>query len=384
MDAFSGILGQPQVRDFLRSSVVSDRVTHAYLFVGPAGSNKTQTAWALATALLCPKGAHGPRGGACGACENCSRARRRTHPDIHYVQPEGASGYLVEQVRDIVTDVSLAPIQASRKIYIIDRADMLGRAAANAFLKTLEEPPNDVVLILLGRTRESILPTISSRCQIVSFRHIPPSEAAGIVSQNSGSSIEQSRQAMEAASGSITKAIEFLRSPGNERLFFRGELLKMLSGIDRMDDWQILLEARKIVENSKAPLDTLRARQEEELARNQDFLAKSAIRRIEESNKRRLSAGASDYLKQALSIISSWLRDIEMVAVGATELVVNTDAIASIEASAAVANSSRLSVALRASEDAKALLDYNVSPETCLDVVLFKVREVFNDGSSSS
>lgn len=377
-DAFNNILGQPKVRDFLRSSVASDRVTHAYLFSGPAGSNKTQAAYALAQALICPKGATGPRGGACGDCDNCTRARRKTHPDVHFYQPEGASGYLVEQVRAIVADVALSPIQAKRKVYIIDRADMLNRAAANAFLKTLEEPPDDVVLILLGRTRESVLPTIASRCQIVPFRHIPPTEAAGIISQNTGASPEQARQAMEACSGSISKAIAFLRAPGNERHFFRGEMLKMLSSIDAMDDWQIILAARKIVEDSKAPLDTLRAQQEEELAKNQDFLAKSAIRQIEESNKRRLSAGASEYLKQSLSIVSSWLRDVCVVGSGAPELAVNTDVLPQIEAMAAVADASRLACALRAVEDAKKSLDYNVSPETCMDVVLFKVRKVFD------
>lgn len=383
-DAFATILGQPQVRDFLRSSVKSDHVNHAYLFAGPAGSNKTQAAYAFAQAILCPKGVSGPRGGACGSCDNCSRVRRKTHPDIHFYQPEGAGGYLVEQVREIVSDVALAPIQASRKVYIIDRVDLLNRAAANAFLKTLEEPPDDVVLILLGRTRDSVLPTIASRCQVVPFRHIPPSEAAGIISQNTGASIEQSRQAMEACSGSITNAIAFLKARGNERMFFRSELLGMLSRIDSMDDWQLLMEARGIVEKSKAPLDTLRAQQEEELARNQDFLAKSAIRKIEERNKRRLSSETSGYLKQALSIISSWLRDVAMICSGTPELVINDDVRAQMEALAPYADIVRISEALRQVDEAKESLDYNVSPETCFDVALMKVREVFDGAGSTS
>ena len=185
-DAFENILGQPKVREFLRASVVSERVTQAYLFVGPAGSNKTQAAYALAQALLCPKGPRGPRGGSCGACDRCGRILRRKHPDVRYFAPAGANGYLVEQVREIVADTALSPIQADKKIYILDRVDQLGASAANAFLKTLEEPADDVVMILLGRTRESVLPTIVSRCQVVPFRHIPASEAAGIVAQNTG------------------------------------------------------------------------------------------------------------------------------------------------------------------------------------------------------
>ena len=94
-DVFDQIFGQPRVRDFLRTSVASDRVTHAYLFTGPAGSNKTQSAYALASALLCEKGG-------CGTCPTCERIARRKHPDVRYYAPEGAGGYLVDQVREIV------------------------------------------------------------------------------------------------------------------------------------------------------------------------------------------------------------------------------------------------------------------------------------------
>lgn len=382
-DAFEGILGQAQVRDLLRTSVISERVTHAYLFVGPAGSNKTQAAYALAQALLCPKGAKGPRGGICGACENCTRVRRKTHPDIHFYEPEGASGYLVEQIREIVNDVYLAPIQATKKVYILDRVDLLGRSAANAFLKTLEEPPEDVVLILLGRTRESVLPTIVSRCQVVPFRHIPPMEAAGIVSQNTGASLEQSRQAIEAAAGSITGAISFLKAPGNERVFYRTELLKLLAQADRGDDWWVLSTVRMLLEKSKAPVDEVRAKQDAELSENADFLARSAIRQIESRNKRKLSAKTTEYLKQTFAITSSWLRDIAMVCVGSPELIINTDVRPEIEAAAACADMVRIAQALATIDEAAKMLDYNVSPETCLDIVFFEVREVLHGSSGT-
>ena len=175
-DVFDGVFGQPRVREFLRATIASGRVSHAYLLTGPAGSNKTSAAYAFAQAIICANGG-------CGECDDCQRAVRRKHPDIHFYSPEGAQGYLVEQVRDIVSDVTLAPIRAKAKVYIIDRADLLGTQAANAFLKTLEEPVEGVTFILLGRTREGVLPTIVSRCQVVPFRHIPATEAAGILSQ---------------------------------------------------------------------------------------------------------------------------------------------------------------------------------------------------------
>jgi DNA polymerase-3 subunit delta' len=378
-DAFENILGQPKVREFLRASVVSERVTQAYLFVGPAGSNKTLAAYALAQALMCPKGPHGPRGGMCGDCNRCDKVMRRKHPDVRYFAPAGANGYLVEQVREIVADTAMAPIQADRKIYILDRVDQLGASAANAFLKTLEEPEDDVVLILLGRTRASVLPTIVSRCQVVPFRHIPASEAAGIVAQNTGAALPQARMAIEACGGSITAAVAFLQAPGNERLAFRSRLFAALARLARADDWDIVEMARELLEASKAPLDVVRASQETELAENADFLAKSAIRQIEARNKRSLSAKTTEYLRQTTSLVRSWLRDGMMVAAGTPDLIINTDVREVLVDLFSTADAGRLAAAAAKVDDCERALAYNVSPETCIDALLFDVREVLND-----
>ena len=372
-DAFENILGQPQVREFLRASVASERVTHAYLFTGPAGSNKTMAAYALAQALLCPKGPHGPRGGECGACDICRRVKRKKHPDVRYFAPEGAGGYLVDQIRDIAADTVLAPIRADRKIYILDRVDLLGVQAANAFLKTLEEPPSDVVLILLGRTRESVLPTIVSRCQVVPFRHIPASEAAGILAQNTGASREKARIAIEACDGSITRGIEFLKS--NERLAFRARVLETLALLRNADDWDLVGQAGELVVLAKAPLDVVRAAQEEELAENADFLAKSAIRQIEARNKRQLTAKSLESLRQLTAIIRSWLRDVLAVCAETPELVINVDARGAIEDAARATDEARVAAALSAVRRSDEAISYNVSPETCIDALLFETRD---------
>lgn len=382
-DAFDGIFGQPQVREFLRACVRDDRVSHAYLFTGPAGSNKTQAAYALAGALLCPKGAHGPRGGECGSCDSCGRVKRRKHPDVRYYEPGGAGGYLVEQIREIVADTALAPIRGARKVYILDRVDRLGTSAANAFLKTLEEPPADVVLILLGRTRESVLPTVLSRCQVVPFRHIPATEAAGIVSQNTGAPREQARMAIEACGGSITRAVEFLRARENERLRARAEILGILGSLAHADDWDVIEYARTLLKLSGAPLDEVIAAQEEELAEYADFLAKSAIRQIEARNKRQVSAKTAEYLRQTVSIIASWLRDVLVTCAGAPELVINVDVRERIEAAAAHTDEARVAAGLAAVARAGESIAYNVSPETCFDVLLFDVREVLHGSGST-
>lgn len=365
-DVFEQIYGQPRVRDFLRASVKADRVTHAYLFTGPAGSNKTQAAYALAAALICDDGG-------CGSCEVCKKVARRKHPDVRYFAPEGAGGYLVEQVREIVSDTALAPIQADKKVYILDRVDLLGTSAANAFLKTLEEPPDDVVIILLGRTRESVLPTIVSRCSVVPFRLIPASEAAAILAQRTAAPPELAKIAIEACGGSITRAAEFLKS--NERLAFRSRVIEVLARLDHSDLWDTLSMASELVVLAKAPLDTVRAAQEAELAENADFLGKSAIRQLEKRNKRELTAKSMQLMRQILAITASFLRDVLAVCAQTPELVINYDVRVQIDDVAARTDEARVAKALACVRVCDEAISYNVSPETCLDALLFEIGE---------
>lgn len=368
-DIFDGIFGQPRVREFLRASIASGRVSHAYLFTGPAGSNKTAAAYAFAQAILCKD--HG-----CRTCDDCRRIERRKHPDVHFYTPEGAQGYLIEQIREIVSGVSLAPIRAKGKVYILDRVDLLGVSAANAFLKTLEEPVEGVTFILLGRTREAVLPTIVSRCQVVPFRHIPAREAAGILSQKTGVTPEQARIAIEACNGSITRAMTFAKSA--ERAEFRARIMEVLSNLPLSDERDVLEYAAELIERAKAPLDNVRTQQSEELAESADFLTKTALKQIELRHKRALSMATRESLNQTTSIIRSWLRDVLMIASGTPDLIVNIDQREVLQRVAQKVTPASTMSALREAYKTDETLSYNVSPETCLDVLLFSIREVLN------
>ncbi len=368
-DIFDGIFGQPRVREFLRASIASGRVSHAYLFTGPAGSNKTAAAYAFAQAILCKD--HG-----CRTCDDCRRIERRKHPDVHFYTPEGAQGYLIEQIREIVSGVSLAPIRAKGKVYILDRVDLLGVSAANAFLKTLEEPVESVTFILLGRTREAVLPTIVSRCQVVPFRHIPAREAAGILSQKTGVTPEQARIAIEACNGSITRAMTFAKSA--ERAEFRTRIMEVLSNLPLSDERDVLEYAAELIERAKAPLDNVRTQQSEELAESADFLTKTALKQIELRHKRALSMATRESLNQTTSIIRSWLRDVLMIASGTPDLIVNIDQREVLQRVAQKVTPASIMSALREAYKTDETLSYNVSPETCLDVLLFSIREVLN------
>ncbi len=373
-DVFDGIFGQPRVREFFRASIASGRVSHAYLFTGPAGSNKTAAAYAFAQALLC-------KNNGCRTCDDCKRIERRKHPDVHFYAPEGAQGYLIEQIREIISSVSLAPIRAQSKVYILDRVDLLGVKAANAFLKTLEEPVPGVTFILLGRTREGVLPTIVSRCQVVPFRHIPALEAAGILSQKTGVTPQQARIAIEACNGSITRAITFAKSA--ERSEFRARIMEVLANLPLADARDVLEYAAELIERAKAPLDNVRTQQSEELAESADFLTKAALKQVELRHKRTLTMATKESLNQMTSIIRSWLRDVLMIASGTPELVINVDQRQALEIAAQKVTPAGIMSALREAYKTDEALSYNVSPETCLDALLFSIREVLHGSGNS-
>lgn len=242
---------QLRVRDFLARAVEAGRTSHAYLFLGSPGSGKLDAAWALAQALICEDSG-------CGSCDACVRVARHTHPDVHYFAPESATGYLISQVRDLLDDVLLAPIRATCKVYILDRAEQLRASSANALLKTLEEPPKGVTFILLGTSSETILPTIVSRCQCVPFRMISPVDAANFVARSTGLPQERCRMAV-AIAGSPTRARAFLKSA--ERQQARREMLRAIDSLAHADEADVLASAKALVVAVKAPLAEVQSTQ---------------------------------------------------------------------------------------------------------------------------
>ena len=159
--SFKDLTGQREVADRLARSLRQGRLAHAYLLVGPRGSGKEAVARTLAQALNCERLEHD----ACGQCPSCQLIAKDKHPDIHWVKPESKSRRIrVEQIRDFESVVRLRPNQARLKVGILLDADCLIEAAANAFLKTLEEPPPRTILLLLTAEPQRLLPTILSRC----------------------------------------------------------------------------------------------------------------------------------------------------------------------------------------------------------------------------
>jgi DNA polymerase-3 subunit gamma/tau len=162
------LVGQEHVTRTLRNAIALDRVAHAYLFSGPRGTGKTTTARLLAKAINCL--AADPADRPCNACINCQAINNGSSPDI--IEIDAASNRGIDDIRDLRERVRYAPAQLRSKIYIIDEAHQITGAAANAFLKTLEEPPAHTRFILATTDPEELLPTIVSRCQRFEFRRV--------------------------------------------------------------------------------------------------------------------------------------------------------------------------------------------------------------------
>jgi DNA polymerase-3 subunit gamma/tau len=174
---FDTVVGQEPVTRTLRNALVSGRVAHAYLFTGPRGVGKTTTARLLAKALCCTD-RRGPE--ACGACPSCRDFVTSAPVDV--MEIDAASNTSVDDIRTLRENVKYAPARGRFKVYIVDEVHMLSRSAFNAFLKTLEEPPEHVVFILATTDPKQIPPTVLSRCQRFDFKPIPPEALTGSLS----------------------------------------------------------------------------------------------------------------------------------------------------------------------------------------------------------
>jgi DNA polymerase-3 subunit delta' len=341
-------------------AALDGRPAHAYLLHGPAGTGKRAAARDFAAQLLA-RDSESAR----------TRVQHGTHPDLTWVAPSGAHEMLRRDVQEsVVAAASHTPFESSHRVFVLERADTMNDEAANALLKTLEEPPPYVVLLLLTDNPSQVLPTISSRCQPVRFDPLPVKALAERL-QSRGIDPETAAACARLSLGDGERALTLALTPelrARTEAFARAPI----HGKAHEDQaWRPLLEqARKAGAAAKAEVEAA-------LAEELEFLPKKEHRRRETEftdrarrAERRASTGA---LEHALQLIGLWYRDLACISAGAEELVHNTDRLDALREDAAKKSTWRDAVATV--DDTRAALLLNVSEELALEALAYRLEE---------
>lgn len=243
--SFKDILGHDKELSALRNAILNSRVAHAFIFSGPEGIGKRLAALGFARALNCA----GFDGDSCGVCASCRMMDAGAHPNLLQVWPtvkerddvlenayDGAGLIRISQVRDIQEFLRYR-IDGGKKAVVVDYAERLMPQAANAFLKTLEEPPAGSVIMLITSRPSDLLPTILSRCQRISFRPLPDEAISAMLVRDRGARRDVADAVARLSCGSISKALRFVGEGAYES---RGEILRRLSALTATDTDELL------------------------------------------------------------------------------------------------------------------------------------------------
>ncbi len=346
-DRFEGVLGNETALRLLGRALETGEVSQAYLFHGPPGVGKRMVALRFGAALVA---------GGDVAAED--RALRGLHPDLTEVVPQGAFT-TIGQVREIVRLAASRPFEGARRAFIL-RADTLNVQAANALLKTLEEPEGETVFVLLATSREGVLPTILSRAQILRFNPVPTSVVAGFLQERGAT---EPGLAAQLGRGSVGLSLRYAEDPEFGKL----REAVFLAGFALSEDFEWRHEAvRSIVGRAEAVGE---AREREVIAQFEE-----PDRRTKDAAKRAGRAARDGAVSEALELLAFLYRDAAVIASGAEELVANTDRMEEIRKHVEEYPGADWAGAARALGEARAALAYNVTLEAILEVTLSRIR----------
>lgn len=239
---YTDIYGHKNIINTLKKVVKNNSVSHAYLFSGQKGLGKKLVAKAFAKTLLCKTGNDIP----CNKCSSCIKFDSGNHPDFYIETPLGES-FKKEQIDNIQNNLKTLPYESKRKVFILDDCDKMTVAAQNSFLKTLEEPPEHSVIIMICINSYSLLPTISSRCQIIKFSLINSKEIEKAIIDRFNVDINESKFISNFSNGIIGKAFDLYN---NEFKKIRNELIDIIDYVMECDKFQVFSKV-EYFENNK-------------------------------------------------------------------------------------------------------------------------------------
>lgn len=345
------VVGHERVVQSLQRGIAAGHLAHAYLFVGPPQIGKTTLAVRLAQAVNCAQTAP-----PCGVCRSCVKIERGIHPDVQFIGPaeeraRHAPGQLspeeadarrrkrvrldlipIDDIRAMQRSMALAPLEGRWKVALIARAERMTEEAANALLKTLEEPPAHVILALTTTDAGLLLPTIVSRCQALPLAALPRAQVEAALRERWRAPADSARLLAALAGGRLGWAVTALQDP--TILAARQAHLQMLA--------QVLSQGR-------AP-------------------------RLELAGE--LAAGFAQRRAEVLGILHTWLswaRDLWLVSLGCPEQLVNVDQEATLLAQAQQVDAAGAQTFIQALQDTLRQLDQNVNPRLALEVLMLRM-----------
>jgi DNA polymerase III subunit delta' len=365
----AGTEDHPQARMVLGSALVSGP-SHSYLFYGPTGTGKRTAARAFAAELL----AEGDR--------DPDDVRRRvlggSHPDLTWVRPTGAHVMRTEDVDEpVIAAAGLTPFEARRRVFVLERVETMNDEVANRMLKTLEEPPSFVHLILLTDALGRVLETVASRCQQVRFDPLPADRIAAAL-EDEGVPAERAATCARLALGNATRA-HFLASPEGEEL--RSDVERIVGAAlagerrepDREEPWRALLaraEDRRVEAEERAARERERRLELEPKGRERNALERA----LEEAGKRDGRRARTEVLELGLMLAALSFRDLVCIAEGADEAVLAQGRRDELAAEARTRDPRRLREAAERCEDARLSLQLNVTEELALSALTFRLE----------
>lgn len=241
MADFKDIIGQEQIKEHLQNAVTTKKISHAYIINGEKSSGKEFIAKIFAMALQCEKGGSNP----CQECHSCKQALSGNQPDIIRVIHEKPGTISVDDIRaQVNNDVGIKPYSSPYKIYIINEAEKMTSQAQNAILKTLEEPPAYVVILLLTANVNALLPTILSRCVVLNMKPVADEQVRKFLMEYSQVPDYKADVCVAFARGNIGKAKLLASSEDFENV--KAEALSLLKYIRDMEMYEIIAAIKKI------------------------------------------------------------------------------------------------------------------------------------------